>query len=43
MTVAMLAESYLAKHATKLRLYKEVERKLHSDILVLLHHAALLS
>ena len=33
MTVAMLAESYLAKHASTLRSYKEVARKLHSDIL----------
>ena len=33
MTVSMLAEDYLAKHATKLRSFSEVRRKLHSDIL----------
>jgi integrase len=33
MTVAMLAENYLTKHANKLRSYDEVKRKLHTEIL----------
>ena len=33
MTVSMLAADYLARHATKLRSFAEVRRKLHSDIL----------
>jgi integrase len=33
MTVAMLAESYLEKHASKLRSHDEVRRKMHADIL----------
>ena len=33
MTVSMLAEDYPARHATKLRSFAEVRRKLHSDIL----------
>ena len=33
MTVGMLAADYMARHATKLRSYAEVRRKLHSDIL----------
>jgi integrase len=33
MTVAMLAESYLEKHASALRSHEEVRRKLHADIL----------
>ena len=32
MTVGMLAADYLARHATKLRSFTEVRRKLHSDI-----------
>jgi hypothetical protein len=33
MTVTMLAENYLTKHASKLRSYDEVKRKLHTEIL----------
>jgi integrase len=33
MTVAMLADDYLAKHASKLRSHDEVRRKMHADIL----------
>jgi integrase len=36
MTVAMLAESYLEKHASKLRSHEEVRRKLYADILPLI-------
>jgi integrase len=41
MTVTMLAENYLTKHASKLRSYDEVKRKLHTEILPVIRNMAL--